>query len=119
MNGKLVVDSAIVGNSVNVSNNLVLKSSSTKSITGFQGISANVLLTPYLSATNLLFYENFGLTVSGELLTTGKASLQIGSWQFPTTQPPSFSKLILTRASMPSVPDISGFKKLTSKNWQL
>ena len=119
MNGKLVVDSATIGNSVSVSNNLVLKSSSAKSITGFQGISANVLLTPYLSATNLLFYENFGLTVSGELLTTGKAALQIGSWQFPTTQPPSFSKLILTRASVPSVPDVSDFKKLTSKDWQL
>ena len=119
MNGKLVVDSATVGNSVSVSNNLILKSSSAKSISGFDAISANVLLTPYLSATNLLFYENFGLTVSGELLTTGKAALQIGSWLFPTTTPPSFSKLILTRASLPAVPEINDFKKLTDKDWQL
>lgn len=119
MNGKLIVDNATVGNSVSVSNNLVLKSSSAKTISGFEGISANVLLTPYLSATNLMFYENFGITVSGELLTTGKGALQIGSWNFPTTTPPSFSKLILTRASFPSVPEVNDFKKLTSKDWQL
>lgn len=117
--GRLVVDSATVGNSVNVAGNLVLKSSSAKSITGFTGVSTNILLTPYLSATDLVFNESFGITVSGELLMTGKAALQIGSWYFPTNIPPSFSKLILTRASVPSVPDKDEFKKITSQNWHI
>lgn len=117
-NGRLIVDRATVGNSVNVAGNLVLKSSSSKSVTGFTGISANVLLTPYVSASDMVFSENFGITVSGELLVTGKAALQIGSWYFPTNVPPSFSKLILTRTSIPSVPDDEEFKKIISKDWQ-
>lgn len=118
-NGRLIVDSATIGNSVNVAGNLVLKSTGSKSINGFSGISTNVLLTPYLSASDMMFNENFGITVSGELLVTGKAALQIGSWYFPTNTPPSFSKLILTRTSIPSVPDKDEFKKITSKDWQI
>lgn len=116
-NGRLIVDKATVGNSVNVAGNLVLKSSGSKSVTGFNAVSTGKLLTPYLSASNLLFYENFGLTVSGELLISGKAALKIGSWVFPTNTPPSFSKFILTRASVPPTPDNDEFKKLTSKGW--
>ncbi len=116
--GRIIADRAVVGNSVNVANNLILKSTSANSISGFNGISTNKLLTPYLSATDLVFYENFGITVSGELLMTSNAPLKIGNWVFPTNVPPSFSKFILTRASIPPVPDKDEFKKLTSKNWQ-
>lgn len=116
--GRIIADRAVVGNSVNVANNLILKSTSANSISGFNGISTNKLLTPYLSATDLVFYENFGITVSGELLMTSTAPLKIGNWIFPTNVPPSFSKFILTRASIPPVPDKDEFKKLTSKNWQ-
>lgn len=116
--GRVIADSAVVGNSVNVANNLVLKSTSANTISGFNGISTNKLLTPYLSATDLVFYENFGITVSGELLMTSNAPLRIGNWLFPTNVPPSFSKFILTRASIPPVPDKDEFKKITSKNWQ-
>lgn len=116
-NGRLIVDRATVGNSVNVANNLILKSTSAKSISGFGGISMNKLLTPYLSATDLVFFENFGITVSGELLLAGVAPLRIGTWLFPSTTPPSFSKLTLTRASVPPVPDADEFDKITSKNW--
>ena len=117
-NGRIITDRATIGNSVNVANNLILKSTSSKSISGFGGISMNILLTPYLSANDMVFYENFGITVSGELLLSGNAPLKIGSWVFPTTTPPSFSKFILTRASIPSTPDMDEFKKITSKNWQ-
>ena len=116
--GRIIADRAVVGNSVNVANNLILKSTSANSISGFNGISTNKLLTPYLSATDLVFYENFGITVSGELLMTSNAPLKIGNWVFPTNVPPSCSKFILTRASIPPVPDKDEFKKLTSKNWQ-
>lgn len=116
--GRLIVDRATIGNSVNVAGNLVLKSTSAKSISGFSGMSMNKLLTPQLTATDMVFYENFGITVSGELLLSGNAPLRIGSWWFPSTTPPSFSKLILTRASIPAVPDANEFKKITSKDWQ-
>lgn len=116
--GRVIADMAVVGNSVNVANNLVLKSTSANTVSGFNGISTNKLLTPYLSATDLVFYENFGITVSGELLMTSNAPLKIGNWGFPTNTPPSFSKFILTRASVPPVPDKDEFQKITSKNWQ-
>lgn len=115
--GKLIVDSATVGNSVNVAGNLILKANSAQTITGFNGISASKLLTPYLFATEMVFRDNFGITVSGELLLSGQTPLQIGAWGFPTNIPPSFSRFILTRASIPSVPDIHEFKNITSKNW--
>ena len=117
-NGRVVVDRATIGNSVNVANNLILKSTSAQRISGFGGIAMGKLLTPYLSATDMVFFENFGLTVSGELLLTGDAPLKIGSWMFPTTTPPSFSKFILTRATIPAVPDASEFKKIIQKGWQ-
>ena len=116
-NGRLIVDRATIGNSVNVAGNLILKSPNTRTISGFGGISVNKLLTPYLTATDLVFFENFGITVSGELLLAGIAPLKIGSWSFPSTTPPSFSKLILTRASIPSNPDMDEFDMITSQNW--
>jgi len=101
-----------------VAGNLILKSTSAKTVNGFGGISMNKLLTPYISATDMVFFENFGITVSGELLLSGNAPLRVGSWVFPSTTPPTFSKFILTRATIPSTPDASEFKELTTKNWQ-
>ena len=118
-NGRLIVDRATIGNSVNVAGNLVLKSSSSRSISGFGGISMNKLLTPYLSATDLVFFENFGITVSGELLLAGTAPLRIGNWSFPSLTAPSFSKLILTRASVPATPDTDEFDKIIKQDWHI
>lgn len=117
-NGRIIADRATIGNSINVAGNLVLKSASSKSVSGFSGISMNKLLTPYLSATDMVFFENFGITVSSELLLSGAAPLKIGNWSFPTLTPPSFSKLTLSRASIPSVPAKEEFKKIISKDWQ-
>ena len=117
-NGRIIVDRATIGKSVNVAGNLILKASSARSVSGFSGVSMNKLLTPYLSTTDLVFYENFGITVSGELLLAGVAPLRIGNWAFPSLTPPSFSKLTLTRASVPPVPDADKFKKIVSKDWQ-
>ena len=116
-NGNLIVDNATVDNSVNVAGNLILKTSSSQTITGFNGISINKLLTPYISAKEMVFVDTFGITISGELLVSATAPLQIGSWSFPTTTPPSFSKFILTRMSVPAVPDMDDFKNITSTNW--
>lgn len=117
-NGRLIVDRATIGNSINVAGNLILKSSANQRVSSFGGISMGKLLTPYISATDMTFFENFGITVSGELLLAGRAPLKIGSWVFPSVTPPSFSKFILTRAAIPSVPDASEFKSLIQKNWQ-
>ena len=117
-NGRLIVDRATVTNSVNVSGNLILKTTGSQTISGFGGISANKLMTPYLSATDMAFFENYGITVSGELLLTGNAPLKIGNWIFPSKTPPSFSKFILTRAPIPAVPAPSEFKAIMQKNWQ-
>jgi len=117
-NGRLVVDKATIGKSVNVAGSLILKSANSRSVSGFSGISMNKLLTPYLSATDLVFFENFGITVSGELLLAGVAPLKIGGWAFPSLTPPSFAKLTLTRASVPPVPDSDEFDKIISKDWQ-
>ncbi len=116
-NGRLVVDRATIGNSVNVSGNLILKTTGSQTISGFGGMSMSKLLTPFVSATDMAFFENFGITVSGELLLAGDAPLRIGSWYFPSTTPPSFSKFILTRATIPSVPVASEFKSIMQKNW--
>ena len=117
-NGRLIVDRATIGNSVNVAGNLILKSGGSQKVSSFSGISMSKLLTPYISATDMTFFENFGITVSGELLLAGRAPLKLGSWVFPSTTPPSFSKFILTRAAIPSVPDASEFKKIMQKDWQ-
>lgn len=117
-NGRIITDRATIGNSVNVAGNLVIKSTSSTTSSGFGGISMNKLLTPYISATDMAFFENYGITVSGELLLTDKAPLKIGSWVFPSTTPPSFSKFILTRATLPTTPDADEFKKITHKDWQ-
>ena len=117
VNGRIIADRATVGNLINVASNLVLKSSGSKSISGFSGVSANKLLTPYLSTTDLVFFENFGITVSGELLMAGVAPLKVGSWDFPSLTPPSFSRLILTRASIPANPNAYDFDKIMKQDW--
>lgn len=117
-NGRIIADRATIGNSINVSGNLILKSASATTSSGFGGISMNKLLTPYISATDMSFFENYGITVSGELLLAAQAPLKIGTWVFPSVTPPSFSKFILTRATLPVTPDIDEFKKLTGKDWQ-
>lgn len=117
-NGRIIADRATIGNSINVSGNLILKSASATTSSGFGGISMNKLLTPYISATDMSFFENYGITVSGELLLAAQAPLKIGNWVFPSVTPPSFSKFILTRATLPVTPAIDEFKKLTGKDWQ-
>ena len=117
-NGRIIADRATIGNSINVSGNLILKSASATTSSGFGGISMNKLLTPYISAIDMSFFENYGITVSGELLLAAQAPLKIGTWVFPSVTPPSFSKFILTRATLPATPDADEFKKLTDKDWQ-
>ena len=116
-NGRIIADRAKVLKSINVSHDLVLKSDSTKTISGFTGISTGTVFAPFLSTEEIIFYEDFGLTVSGELLMSTSAPLQIGRWVFPSTTPPKFSKFNITRASVPEMPDKSEFDAIMKSGW--
>lgn len=115
--GRIIADKATVVNSINVAHDLVLKSDSTRTISGFSGISTGSVVAPFLSTEEIVFYEDFGLTVSGELLMSTVAPIQIGRWVFPSTTPPKFSKFNITRARVPDMPDASEFDLIMKSGW--
>ncbi len=116
--GRIITDRATVANSVNVGNRLTLKSDSSRTISGFTGIIAHTVMTSYVSAEEIVFYEDFGLTISGELLMSTTAPLEIGRWTFPSLTPPRFSELYLSRASVPAMPNAKEFDTIMSSDWE-
>lgn len=116
--GRIIADRATITNKINVANNLTLKSDSTRTISGFTGITANSVYTPYIYAEEMMFYDNFGLTVSGELLMSTTSPLKIGSWVFPSTKPPHFSSFSVSRATRPEPPRNTEFDALMRDGWQ-
>lgn len=117
-NGRIVTDRATVKKSVNVARDFVIKSSSLRTISGFTGISANSVKTPYVSAEEIIFYDNFGLTLSGELLMSTTAPLKLGSWTFPSTSNPKFNNLTFDRAKIPTAPSRDEFRAIKSREWK-
>ena len=117
-NGQIVTDRATVLNSVNVANNLVLKTDTARTISAFTGVTAHTAFTSYLNTEEIIFYDNFGLTVSGELLMSTTSPIKIGSWTFPSLTPPRFAWLHLARATVPAAPDAAEFSVLMSDGWQ-
>ena len=103
----------------NIANNLTLKSDTSRTISAFTGITAHSLNTSYISTEEIIFYENFGLTISGELLMSTTSPIKIGSWVFPSLTPPKFSVLNLQRATLPVAPISKDFSVIMSKGWQL
>ena len=116
--GSIITDRATITGSVNVANNLVLKSESARTISGFTGMSVGTVLTSYVSCQEMVFGDNFGLTVSGELLMSSTAPLRIGNWYFPSTKPPAFKRFELSRSKVPSAPIKSEFDILMKSGWQ-
>ena len=116
--GRVIADRASVANAVNVARDLTIKSDSMRTVSGFDGISVNAVQTSFLSADEMIFYENFGLTVSGELLVSTTAPLKIGSWSFPSSTPPVFNELILGRGAMPVAPGGDEFGPLMGSGWR-
>lgn len=116
--GNIIADRATISKSLNVGNNLNIKSDSEKTISGFVGISTHALYVPYLSTDELTFYNNFGLTVSGELLLSTTSPIKFGSWYFPNITPPSFSVFNLSQVAVPKTPDSSDFDKLINSGWK-
>lgn len=116
--GRLITDRATVSGSINVSGDFVLKSDSSRTIDDFTGITANSVSVPYVSAEEMIFLENFGLTVSGELLMSTTPPLKIGNWVFQSTRPPEFSRFNLSRAELPTAPSRNAFSPLVRSGWR-
>ncbi len=116
--GHIITDKATVNRSVNVARDFVLKSDTARTVSGFTGITANSVSTPYISASEVIFFEDFGLTLSGELLMSTTAPLKIGDWTFPSNKLPQFSTLNLARGRMPSAPRRGEFDMVTKSGWQ-
>lgn len=117
--GRIITDRATVVNSVNVGNNLTLKSDASRTISGFTGITVHTVNTSYVSAEEVVFYEDFGLTISGELLYSTTPPLKIGSWTFPSLTPPKFTTLSLARGTVPAMPNSGDFVVIMSDDWQV
>lgn len=118
-NGHIITDKANVLNSINIANNLTIKSDSTRTISGFTFISANSVYTPFVSCTEMYMSENFGLTVSGELLMSTTPPLKIGNWIFPSAKPPQFTNFSVDRANIPQMPNNADFQKITNSDWRI
>ncbi len=116
--GRVITDRATVTNTVNVSGDMVLKSESARSISGFSGISTGAVMTPFLGADEMIFYDNFGLTVSGELMMSTTPPIKFGSWSFPSTSAPRFVNFALSRAPIPELPDQDEFDVIMSDGWR-
>lgn len=117
-NGRITADRVKVGKSVNVGRDLVIKSDSLKTIGAFTGINAGTVYTPYIHTDEIVFYQDFGLTVSGELLVSTNPPIRFGSWVFPSYTPPAFKEFKLTRASIPSMPHKEDFKNMFNSDWR-
>lgn len=115
--GRIITDRATVVNTVNIGNTLTLKSDATRTISGFTGIVAHTVITSYLSTEEIIFYEDFGLTVSGELLMSTTAPIKLGNWTFPSLTPPRFTALNLARATVPPSPSAGEFDAIMASDW--
>lgn len=116
--GRVLADRATVTDSINVAGDMNLKSDSSRTVSGFAGIKAGSVYAPFISTNEIIFYENFGLTVSGELMMSTNAPIKFGSWVFPSITPPSFAEFNLTRAKVPPAPNASEFGALMTSGWQ-
>ena len=116
--GHIITDRATISNSVNVSRNLNLKASSARTVSGFTGIHTNAVIAPFISAEEIVFFEDFGLTVSGELMMSSSMPLRIGTWTFPSTTPPRFESLTFSNGTIPDAPGRGEFGILMMDGWR-
>ena len=116
--GRIISDRATVTKAVHVSRDLNLKPDTARTISGFSGISAGTVATPFISADEIIFFENFGLTLSGELLMSTTPPLRVGSWTFPSNALPRFSELTLARGTYPAQPNTNEFATLINSGWK-
>ncbi len=116
--GHVIADRANITESVNVLHDFTIKSDYVRTISGFSGIRANRVAVPFLRTEQLMFFENFGLTISGELINSGTSPLKIGSWLYPSTSLPNFNSITFTRANFSDMPDLNEFSVIMGNDWQ-
>ncbi len=116
--GGIIANRANIYNSVNVGNNLNLNPSGSLSVSGFAGIMAHYVETAYLATDELIFHNNFGITLSSELLMSTETPLKIGNWSFPSSTPPSFTDFGLGRTVIPQSIETTEFEKIMDSAWQ-
>lgn len=116
--GRIIADKASILGTVNVAKDMVVKSDYARTISGFTGINTNSVLTPFITTEEMIIYNNFGLTVSGELLMSTTVPIKFGNWSFPSTKPPQFSEFTVSRATLPTVPNASEFDDIIKSGWQ-
>ncbi|MCL2748865.1 MAG: hypothetical protein FWE50_02200 [Alphaproteobacteria bacterium] len=123
--GDVVVDSVNVTGPVHVQRDLVLKSDSIRTMSGFAGIRAHVLATPFVSTEQLFFAGGFGMTISSELMySTSMNPIKLGAWIFPSERGPKFSGIVLRKISSDDLsttldaPKIEEFGPIISSDWK-
>ncbi|MDR1360965.1 MAG: hypothetical protein LBJ18_01490 [Rickettsiales bacterium] len=116
--GSVIADRANITGAIHIGKNMELKASGLRTVSGFLGLSAHSLYTPFVAADEMSFMNGFGLTVSGELLMSTTSPLKLGSWNFPSTTPPKFASLTLARARIPKAPDAAEFDTLIKGGWK-
>ena len=117
-NGHVISDRANITNTLNVSRDLTLKPEYSRTVSGFTAISAGTVMTTFLSADEMTFYDRFGLTVSGELLVSTTPPIKIGNWTFPSTTPPRFVDFNLARGRIQDAPQLDEFGPITVSGWR-
>lgn len=117
-NGRIITDRATVNNSVNIAYDLTFKPTSVRNVSGFTLMSANSAYIPFLSTSELVFFEDFGITVSGELLMSTSAPLKFGKWVFPSGKAPTFTEINLSRAQIKPAPSKEEFNFMFDANWK-
>ena len=123
--GDVVADSVNVTGPVHVQRDLVLKSESIRTMSGFTGIRAQVLATPFVTTDQLFFTGGYGMTISSELMySTSMNPIKLGAWTFPSVSGPKFSAIVLRKISSEnlsdrlSAPEILEFAPIISSDWK-
>ncbi len=123
--GDVVVDSVNVNGPVNVQRDMVIRTESSRSISGFAGVRTNSVATPYIFADQMFFASGYGITISSELLySTSGVPIKLGSWSFPSTSSPKFSTLTLYKSDgkelgeVLAVPNTKDIAPIMKSGWE-
>lgn len=116
--GRIITDRATINNSVNIAYDLVFKPTSIRNVSGFTLMSTNSAYIPFLSTSELVFFEDFGITVSGELLMSTGAPIKLGGWVFPSGKAPTFTEINLSRSQIKPIPSKKEFNFMFDANWK-
>ncbi|MDR3208389.1 MAG: hypothetical protein LBT45_00910 [Rickettsiales bacterium] len=119
--GTLTADRASISDKLTVSNKFEVKSSYSRTISGFAGVAAGIARTAFLDADSLTFLPGFGLTVSSELLYSATPPVKLGSWTFPNSSGagPKFNSLRLRNLGGGEIaPNVSDFSKILKEGWR-